>query len=94
MSSSAFNTNITQWKTIEALLKDKGINHWNVTDQWARTEYSKQFVGKPFSMILLQLSHKIVILVWGNSKFYSIEPRHTINAIISGLPKVSPIKLS
>jgi hypothetical protein len=87
-----FNTNITQWKTIEALLKDKGIHHWNVTDQWDRTEYPAKYNGKPFAMMLLQLHIKLVILVWGNSKFYSIEPRHTINAIATALPKVRPLK--
>lgn len=92
MNSPVFNTNITQWKTIEALLENKGIQYWNVTSQWARTEYSKQFVGIPFTMILLKLPQKFVILVWGNSKFYSIEPRHSINSIMTGLANVYTVK--
>jgi len=87
--TNTFNTNITQWATIEKLLKEKKLNHWNVTDQWQRTEYAAHYPSKPFAMMLVQLHIKFVIIVWGNSKFYSITPRHTINGIISALPKTT-----
>ena len=87
-----FNTNIAQWKSIETLLKDKGIRHWNVTDQWERTTYPSKYDSKPHAMMLLQLHTKFVIFVWSNSKYFSIEPRHTINAIATALPKKHPSK--
>jgi hypothetical protein len=91
MELDEFNTNITQWGLLQKLLTEKGIKYWNVTDQWNRTAYSKKYSGKPFAMILLQLHRKFVVLVWGNSKYYSIEPRHSISAIITALPRTTAL---
>jgi hypothetical protein len=88
--ANTFNTNITQWALIEKLLDEKKIHHWSVMNQWERTEYAPHYgKDKPFTMMLLQLPYKFVVIVWGNSKFYKIKPRHSINDIISAL---TPIK--
>jgi hypothetical protein len=81
-----FNTNITQWAKIEKLLDEKNIRHWNVIKQWERTKYATTYgKDKPYALILLQLSYKFVIVVWGNSKYYNIQPRHSINNIITAI---------
>jgi hypothetical protein len=86
-----FNTNIQQWATLQNALALKKIEFWDVSDQWDRTEYKDKYApAKPFAMILLKACKKIVILVWGNARYYAIEDKHTINKIITGIDEILP----
>jgi hypothetical protein len=80
-----FNTSIAQWALLQQVLLSKKIQWWNVTNQWKRTEYNNTYPTIPYAMILLQYYKPVVILVWGNSRFKTIETRHTINQIITQL---------
>lgn len=86
-----FNTNIQQWASLKKVLADKKIEFWDVTDQWNRTEYKDTHApAVPFAMILLKACKKIVILVWGNARYFGLEDRHTINKIITGIDEALP----
>jgi hypothetical protein len=79
------NTNIAQWAILQQVFLSKKIHWWNVTNQWHRTEYKNTYPTIPYAMILIQYYKQIVIIVWGNNRFKTIENRHTINQIMSKL---------
>jgi len=93
-----FNTNIAQWGTLQKVFVEKGIQFWDVTKQWSATPQAKKYPSKPFAMILIKAHRQIVILVWGNHKYYSIEEKHSISKIITEIeavvrrsPKITPV---